>query len=88
VLLAAALRTGVPVKLSRDAGRYLCNYAYGQALAATHDAQPAVFVHVPKLPSAQRRRGSRRGRGVTMNALVRTAETLILLMPPIVRNRR
>ncbi|MBV8510325.1 MAG: hypothetical protein JO289_09165, partial [Xanthobacteraceae bacterium] len=34
--LAAAVRTsGLPARLSRDAGTYLCNYAYWRALGTT-----------------------------------------------------
>lgn len=49
--LAAALRrTGAPVRVSEDAGRYLCNAALRTALAARLPGQPpaqAVFVPVP-----------------------------------------
>jgi pyroglutamyl-peptidase len=43
-------RAGHPVALSRDAGRYVCNYAYYEALRAAAAAAPlisALFVHVP-----------------------------------------
>lgn len=45
-LLAALRRHGVPARLSRDAGRYLCNAAYFRALGAAGGA-PVVFVHLP-----------------------------------------
>jgi pyroglutamyl-peptidase len=49
---AAALRRavaalGVPVRLSRDAGTYLCNAALWTALAATEETVPVALVHVP-----------------------------------------
>jgi pyroglutamyl-peptidase len=44
-LLRAVRRVGVPVRLSHDAGRYLCNVAYWHALAP--GAPPAIFIHVP-----------------------------------------
>jgi pyroglutamyl-peptidase len=48
-LLAAARTGGVPVRLSRDAGRYLCNYAYWQALQqARHGRALIAFVHIPR----------------------------------------
>lgn len=48
-------RTGLPVRLSRDAGRYLCNAAYYRALAAPC---PVLFLHIPKPPRiGPRRRG-------------------------------
>ncbi len=50
--VAAALRArGVPAAPSQDAGRYLCNASYLQALGG---AAPALFLHIPKAP---RRRG-------------------------------
>ena len=38
--------SGIPARLSRDAGRYLCNAAYFAALGRTGGPK-AVFVHVP-----------------------------------------
>ena len=51
-LLAAVRTTGVPAALSRDAGRYLCNYlCWRAAEAAGKPGGPhvAVFVHVPNV---------------------------------------
>ncbi len=46
-LLAAACAARMPAVLSRDAGRYLCNYLCWRAVDS---AVPlAVFVHVPKV---------------------------------------
>lgn len=45
-LLAAARTAGVPVKLSRDAGRYLCNYLCWRA-SESGGPRLAAFVHVP-----------------------------------------
>lgn len=53
-ILGNARRTGIDARLSRDAGRYLCNYVYWHALeaAAAKDGPKIVlFVHVPKLRS-------------------------------------
>ena len=48
-----AARGRFPARLSRDAGRYLCNYVYWQALRQTANARPLVqFIHIP----LQRRR--------------------------------
>jgi pyroglutamyl-peptidase len=50
-LLAAARSARVKAALSRDAGRYLCNYIYWRTLeAAQHPRGPrlVVFVHVPQ----------------------------------------
>ena len=45
-LLSAARSVGLPVKLSRDAGRYLCNYICWRA-SETGGPRLAAFVHVP-----------------------------------------
>src|ERR1019366_7133538 len=62
-LLAAFRTTGVPAALSRDAGRYLCNYlCWRAAEAAGKKGGPrlAAFVHVPKIARTARRPGKRR----------------------------
>ena len=47
-LLGAVRASGFPAGLSRDAGRYLCNYAYWRALERTRGGRPLVqFVHIP-----------------------------------------
>jgi pyroglutamyl-peptidase len=51
-------RRGLPVRISLDAGRHLCNALLYHALLR-HPALPAGFVHVPLLPA----QASRRGRG-------------------------
>lgn len=49
-LLRAAGRGGLPARLSRNAGDYLCNYAFWQALCAKrHRPALVAFVHVPAL---------------------------------------
>jgi len=56
--LAAELRgAGLPVRVSRDAGRHLCNALLFELLAR-HPRLPSAFVHVPLLPeqAARRRR--------------------------------
>lgn len=48
-LLAAARATDLPAALSRDAGRYLCNYLCWRAAEAVSENGPrlAAFIHVP-----------------------------------------
>lgn len=48
-LLMAVRSTGVPAALSRDAGRYLCNYLSWRATEAACNGGPqvAAFIHVP-----------------------------------------
>ncbi len=63
-LLAAVRTTGMPAALSRDAGRYLCNYLCWRAAEAAAKAggpRLAAFVHVPPVRgSARPRRGCKR----------------------------
>ncbi len=78
-LLAAARGTHVDTRLSRDAGRYVCNYAYWRALAiAEHAGSPriAVFVHVPALRRPQRPWTAGRRR-YTATDLIRVGEAIV-----------
>jgi pyroglutamyl-peptidase len=61
-LLAAAKSARVPVYLSRDAGRYLCNFICwrGAEAVAAKGPRLAAFVHVPPLPRTPGRKGRRR----------------------------
>ncbi|MFG1461797.1 peptidase C15 [Xanthobacter sp. DSM 24535] len=55
--LVAALRAaGLPVAVSRDAGRYLCNGLYYRVLAlAAPRHVPVVFIHLPGGPATRGR---------------------------------
>jgi pyroglutamyl-peptidase len=80
-LLGALRAHHVPARLSRDAGRYLCNYAYWRALAHAADGRPLVqFVHIPALARNTRphRRGARSA--PTLAQLVRAAEYLLIAL--------
>jgi pyroglutamyl-peptidase len=47
-LLGALRALRIPVRLSRDAGTYLCNYAYWRALRRAPEGRPLVlFIHIP-----------------------------------------
>jgi len=60
-LLAAARAARVPVALSRDAGRYLCNYLCWQAArAARKGPRIAAFIHVPNTSRKTLQPGKRR----------------------------
>lgn len=82
-LLRAALTRGVRARLSRNAGHYLCNYAYWRALeAAEKPGGPGLvaFIHVPKtqspgIPSARVAR-----RAVTPSALAAAAEAMMRVL--------
>jgi pyroglutamyl-peptidase len=77
-LLAAVRAAGVPATLSRDAGRYLCNYlAWRAAEAADKKGGPhlAGFVHVPNIACHARRPGKRRK--LTLGDLTRAGSNLL-----------
>ena len=60
-LFGAVRATRLPVALSRDAGRYLCNYLCWQAAnAARNGPRLAAFIHVPNIARTPRRRGKKR----------------------------
>ena len=50
-LLLAARSAGLPAALSRDAGRYLCNYLCWRAAQAARNGAPRLiaFIHVPRI---------------------------------------
>jgi pyroglutamyl-peptidase len=79
-LLGAIRGSTMPARLSRDAGRYLCNYAYWHALTRARDDRPLVqFVHIPPVRFAPRPR--RRGnRLASFCALVTAAEKLLVAL--------
>ena len=78
-LLAAARASRTPARLSRDAGRYLCNYVYWRALEASRSGTPlAQFVHVPPVARNPRRPG--RKRRASQVALARAGEAILLAL--------
>jgi pyroglutamyl-peptidase len=53
-LFGAVRAGGFPARLSRDAGRYLCNYAYWLALERARGGRPLVqFIHIPPVRPGQ-----------------------------------
>jgi pyroglutamyl-peptidase len=80
-LLAAARATRVRTRLSRDAGRYLCNYVYWRALEAA--AQPdgprrAVFIHVPPVGGTPRPRARAKRHDFTPDELFCAGKAIVL----------
>lgn len=75
-LLSAARATGVPVALSRDAGRYLCNYLCWRAAEAADAGAPRLvaFVHVP---AVQRAHGGARRTSLTLDDLTQAGEAIV-----------
>ena len=78
-LLAAARAAQVPAVLSRDAGRYLCNYLCWRAREAVNADGPrlAAFVHVPPVSRNPRRAGKSRW---TSAKLLRTGQNVLLAL--------
>ncbi len=80
-LLAAARRVRVPAALSRDAGRYLCNYLCWRAVEATAGLTPppvVTFVHVPAIRRTSLPRARLRRRApLAMPDLLRAGEAMI-----------
>jgi pyroglutamyl-peptidase len=82
-LLGAARGGSVPVTLSRDAGRYLCNYAYWRALEGAQNGRPLVqFVHVPLLRRDRESRRRRRGqyRLLSLDQAAAACERLLIAL--------
>lgn len=77
-LRRAAAATGIDARLSRDAGRYLCNYLCWRAIEATrapHGPRLAAFAHVPLVA----RPGSPTPRGrISPDELVDAGEAMLL----------
>lgn len=82
-LAAAARAVGVRPIFSRNAGRYLCNFAYWHALESAARGQGprlAVFVHVPPLPLTPRPRRKKPTRHLTAADLARAGEAIAIAL--------
>ncbi|HMK69790.1 MAG TPA: pyroglutamyl-peptidase I [Xanthobacteraceae bacterium] len=80
-LLGALRRYPIPARLSRDAGRYLCNYAYWRVLERTCGGRPLVqFVHIPPISTKPWPRRQNEPRGSTFATLVAAGETLLIAL--------
>ena len=63
-------------RLSRDAGRYLCNYVYWRVLEQVRGARPLVqFVHFPPVNAKPQRRRSKKS--PTLSQLLKSAEAIL-----------
>jgi pyroglutamyl-peptidase len=94
-LAMAARSTGLAALRSRNAGTYLCNYAYWRALEAAHSPggpRLVLFVHVPPIGGkAQPRRKRSAGRAgharPRLDELVRAGEAIMLAMMSLARGK-
>lgn len=84
-LLTVLRRAALPARLSRDAGAYLCNYAYWRALHGVRDGRPLVqFVHIPWCSSTPRRGTFKQG-APPLSRLVSGCEQLLVTLMAISR---
>lgn len=83
-LLVAGRATGVPIRRSRDAGGYLCNYLCWRAAEAAQTGRPrlAIFIHVP--PVSQTPAGSTRTK-LGFDDLLRAGEAIVRAAAAAVR---
>jgi pyroglutamyl-peptidase len=88
-LVSAVRAHKVPVRMSRDAGRYLCNYIYWRALERAAKGSTLVqFVHIPSLcrnTQPKRRRGRH---SLSLADLIRAGESLLIALVAASRRRR
>jgi pyroglutamyl-peptidase len=71
---------GPRARLSRDAGRYLCNYVYWRALEHMHGTRPLVqFVHIPPL-SAKPRPRRRSKMPPMLGQFLKAAEAILIAL--------
>jgi pyroglutamyl-peptidase len=76
----AGLAGTAGTRLSRDAGNYLCNYAYWRALEQVRGTRPLVqFVHIPPVGTKPRPR-RRASRAPTLAQLLKPAEALLIAL--------
>jgi pyroglutamyl-peptidase len=82
-LAIAVHRAGVTVRLSHNAGAYLCNYVYWRALELTGSKPLVQFVHVPPV----RREPCRMPRAMTLDDLTRAGTKMLLVLVAAARHR-
>ena len=78
-LLTASRKARMRTRLSRDAGRYLCNYSFWRALEASRSGTPlAQFIHIPWVPIVRRPPGKKKR--MSHAALARAGEAILLAL--------
>jgi len=71
---------GTKARLSRDAGRYLCNYIYWRALEQVRGTRPLLqFVHIPPVGTKPWRRRHLR-QPPTLAQLLKPAEAILIAL--------
>jgi pyroglutamyl-peptidase len=88
MLLQAARNSGIWVKSSRDAGRYLCNYLCWKAIEVTgteNGPRLAAFIHIPAMPRDTTGRLPMTKKCVAFEELVDAGEVFLTTMVKLVR---
>ena len=79
-LLRAVRNTGVRARLSRDAGRYLCNYLCWhatEAATATNGPRIAAFVHVPLVAENPGEKRGNKSKKLSLDDLIRAGSAVV-----------
>jgi len=87
---AAAGHARVPVKVSIDAGTYVCNYLYWRALESARDTGTAplvLFVHVPRIRRGPVIRRTARRPQLSLTDLERAGEAILLALVAAISRR-
>jgi pyroglutamyl-peptidase len=80
-LLGAARTRTRASRLSRDAGRYLCNYLYWRALEHLRQDGPLVqFIHIPPVSNKARRHSGKKQQPLSLAQLVNGAEAILIAL--------
>ncbi|HEY2531143.1 MAG TPA: pyroglutamyl-peptidase I [Xanthobacteraceae bacterium] len=80
-LLHAARKGAIPVRLSRDPGRYLCNYLYWRGLERAHNSRPLIqFIHIPSIGCTARPRRKNAQRSLTLERLASASENVLIAL--------
>jgi pyroglutamyl-peptidase len=82
-LLGAARTRTEASRLSRDAGRYLCNYIYWRALEHLppgQDGPLTQFIHIPPVSNKARPSGRTRRPALSLGQLVNGAEAILVAL--------
>jgi len=81
-LLAAARASRMPSRLSRDAGRYVCNYSYWRALeSADYQGGPLVqFIHIPHVQFEPRPKRKQKYHAPPLRTALAAAENLLIAL--------
>jgi pyroglutamyl-peptidase len=87
-LLRAAIRTGIDVRASRDAGSYLCNYLSFRAIEAARRRKGprlAAFVHIPLLARGRTYQDRGMPHRISLEEPVDAGEAMLLEMVKLAR---